>query len=642
MAAVAALCLTGSACAQSQWWWERFDAAAKANLDMPASGAMPALTGNPTGANVKLNKSNSTQPALIVMGSTVGGVSGSGYVTTDLRITVSNELAVIPVNSVLPNYRISVTNAGTSPAAAAVSYTSAVTGSATLNLGSLSCLSAPAGGACLVSGTPAKATVSVPAGGTVILALPAVVGTGLGSVSLTGVVIANVGVVDTNLANNVSTLSLPVVAGIADIGVDVTDGNQTSILADSDNTYTIELSNQGPSAANISMPLSVSTTGSTSYSISSMTLTGTGGASGSTTTGIYSLPADSSVTITMVARPRGAGTIKVSASASITTPNTTDPDTSDNSSSDTDSVTIPPLRPPGVPASAPVYTNNLAGAGAYEVIFGNGTFFAMSTDPSFNVVSVDGLSWYKVPRPFPTATQMPMYGEGLLIETMADAALGFKYGRSADNGQTWSIGNFPVGLYIAQTYAEGRFVAIAASDTPTFTAANSDTAVYSNDGGYWSVRQMPYSVRWYDLVNNGRTFAAVSLTDNRAAYSRDGQSWNAVTLPGNSMTGYGAISAGGGKFVALSRTGGIAASSSNAQSWSSSSVTNIAWSAIAYGNNKFAAIAEGSNVLATSSDGRNWTYTTPVTGNRTWKSLAFGNGVFVGVATDTATPLVFQ
>lgn len=642
--ALACFGATNSAIAQSQWWWERFDATSKVDTVVPALGIIPALIGNPTGKNVKLNKSTSTQPALLLVGSAVGGASGPGFIAADLELALSNTLATLPINSLLPDYLFTVRNTGTAPATATVSYTTGTTGSTAITLGSLTCLSVPAGGSCSVSGSPEKATIGVPGGGTLVLALPVTLGTGLGTLSVTGTVVPSSGIVDANPANNVSTFVSSIVAGKADVSVRISDANVTRIAAGSDTEYTLVLSNAGPSRADVLFWPLVSTTGNATYSVRSMAVSSDDGATGSTLLGLYSLPAGASLAIELVVRSTGtAGTMTVSGTPYLLTSNTIDPDTSNNTAADTNTVFVPPPRPDNIAPGALAYTNNLAGAGAYDVIFGDGVFYAMTTDPAFNVVSLDGVNWYKTPRPFPTSTQVPMYGNGILVETMADAKLGYKFARSTDEGMTWTIGTLPVpGLFMAQSYAEGRFVAIAASDTATFNSANSDTILYSKDGWNWSVNQMPYSVRWYDVVNNGSEFVAVSLTDNRAAYSEQGQIWRAVTLPGNSATTYGAITAGNGRFVTLSRTGGLAATSTTGKTWKSAAVLNLPWSAIAYGNGKYAAIAEGHNVLAQSTDGLNWSYSYPLTGNRSWKSLAFGNGVFVGVSSDSSTPIVFK
>lgn len=645
--AVSALGLAGSASAQSQWWWERFAATAQTNVVVPGVGNVPALLANPTGSNVKLNTSISTQPAVLVIGSAVGGgQTGTGYSTVDLQLSVTNGVGDLPINSDVPDYVFTVTNAGSAQAAATVSFASSVSGGASANVGPFTCLTAP-GGSCVVSATTGKASIVVPAGGTVTLSLPAAIGTGLGSVSVLGTVIAASGVVDSNPANNQALATNAIVTGQADVSIKTTDGNQSTLLINVDNLYSLVLSNDGPSFADVYMVPNITTTGSTGYSYSALTMSPTGGASGSLSTWRFLLPPNSSVTVSALIRPNnGAGTITVATTATIMSPNTADPDPSDNTSSDTNTVTVPIPRPTGVASGAQNYVNSLAGAGAYKVIFGGGTFFAMTTDPTFNMVSLDGTNWFKTPRPFARANQMPIYGNGTLVETMADSSLGYQYARSTDNGQTWATGNMPVaGLFMAQTYAEGKFVAIAASNSYTYTSANSNTILYSTNGSNWSYQQMPYAVRWYDVINNGTDFIAVSLTDNRAGYSADGQYWSAITMPGNYATTYGAITSGSGKFVALSRTGGVAATmvpSKKSKTWRSASVLNLTWSAIAYGNGKFAAIAEGSNVLAQSTDGLNWSYSYPLSGSRTWKSLAFGNGVFVGVASDSPTPIVFQ
>jgi hypothetical protein len=642
--ALAALSASQSALAQSQWWWERFDATGKVNTLVPAAGLVPALLGNPTGDNVKLNKSTSTQPPLLLVGTAVGSASGLGYVTADLELALSNAVSSIPVNSLLPNYIFSVKNSGTAPATATVSYTTGATGTASLVLGSLTCLSVPAGGSCAVSGTPEKAAIGVPAGSTLTLALPVALGPGIGSLSVTGTVVPSSGIVDSVPGNNVATATTNVLSGVADVSVTINDANATRITTEVDNEYSIQLANAGPSRADVQMNPVITATGGTTYSVRAMSVSSNSGAFGSTTLGIYSLPAGSTATVNLVVRPgTSGGTLKVSATANLLTLNTVDPNLANNIAADTDTVLLPPERPEGVAPSAPAFVNDLAGAGAYDVIYGDGIFYAMTTNPAFNLLSLDGVNWYQSPRPFPTSTQVPMYGEGILVETMSDAVLGYKFARSTDNGQTWTIGALPVaGLFLAQSYAEGRFVAIAASDTATFTTANSDTILFSKDGWNWSVNQMPYSVRWYDVTNNGREFVAVSLTDRRASFSEQGQIWQPVTLPGTTGTTYGAITSGNGKFVTLSRTGGFAATSMTGKTWASAVILDLPWSAIAYGNGKFAAIADGHNVLAQSIDGLNWSYSYPLTGNRSWKSLAFGNGVFVGVASDSSTPIVFK
>lgn len=642
--ALIALGVSQSAFAQSQWWWERFDATSKVNTAVPALGAVPALLGNPTGDNVKLNRSTSTQPPLLLVGTAVGGASGLGYIAADLELALLNAVSAVPVNSLLPNYVFSVKNSGTAPATATVSYTTGATGTASLLLGSLTCLSVPAGGSCVVSGAPEKAVIGVPPGSTLTLTLPVALGPGIGSLSVTGTVVPSSGIVDSDPANNVATATTSVIVGSADVSVSINDANATRITTGIDNEYSIQLSNAGPSRADVHMQPVITTTGGTTYSVRAMSVTSITGASGSTALGIYSLPPGSTATVNMVVRPdTSAGTLSVSAAANLVTLNASDPNLTNNTAVDTNLVVLPPPRPEGVAPAAPAFINDLAGAGANDVIFGDGIFYAMTTNPAFNLVSVDGINWFQSPRPFPTSTQIPMYGDGILVETMSDPVLGYKFARSTDNGQTWTIGTLPVaGLYLAQSHAEGRFVAIAASDTATFTSANSDTILFSKDGWNWSVNQMPYAVRWYDVVNNGREFVAVSLTDTRAAYSEQGQIWHPVTLPGTAGTTYGAITSGNGKFVALSRTGGFAATSMTGKSWTGAVVMNVPWSAVAYGNGKFAAIAEGHNVLAQSIDGLNWTYSYPLTGNRSWKSLAFGNGVFVGVASDSSTPIVFK
>jgi hypothetical protein len=634
------LTLAGSTAAQSQWWWERFDVTGKVNQAVPATGALPSLIANPTGDNVRLNKSTSTQPALVVLGSAAAGVTTP--VTTDLQISVENAQAQLPVEGPTPNFQVTVRNTGTAPANASVSFVTAVTGAASIALNPASCVAASEGAACGLSGTPEIASVSLPAGGYAVIAVPVTIGNGLGNVSVTVTVVGAPGIVDSNTANNIATLTRQVVQGTADVQLTVSD-KTSSIFLDTDLEYSIILDNAGPSNATVQLSSTITTSGATRYTVQSLTAVGSDGASGSTATGIFVLPADSSVAINLKVRPTtGEGTIRLATAATITSANVVDPLPLNNSVVDTNTVKLPPVLPDGVPVGTKPFVGDLGGAGAYDVIFGDGSFFAISNNPAYNLVSVDGVYWYPVPRPFPVSTQVPMYADGMLIETMSDPVLGYKYAVSTDNGQTWTTGNLPAGTYLAQTAAEGRFVAIAISGNASTTGPLSDTILFTKDGFRWEENDMPYASRWCDVVNNGKEFVAVSLSDTRAAYSQQGQIWRPTTLPGTTGTTYCAITAGAGKFVAMSKKGGWVGTSMTGKSWQGARIMDVPWSAVAYGNGKFAAIAEGHNVLAQSVDGLNWSYSYPLTGNRTWRSLAFGNGVFVGVAMDSSTPIVFK
>jgi hypothetical protein len=130
-------------------------------------------------------------------------------------------------------------------------------------------------------------------------------------------------------------------------------------------------------------------------------------------------------------------------------------------------------------------------------------------------------------------------------------------------------------------------------------------------------------------------FVAVSSTGTSAAYSTDGTTWEAATLPSGSWTdvAYGLIS-GIGIYVAVSSTDGKAASSIDGITWTERAMpTTSAWSSVTYGNGRFVAVANGSNDAAYSTNGTTWTAMSALPGsNAAWTSVTYGKGLYVAVA----------
>lgn len=153
----------------------------------------------------------------------------------------------------------------------------------------------------------------------------------------------------------------------------------------------------------------------------------------------------------------------------------------------------------------------------------------------------------------------------------------------------------------------------------------------------WTKTSLPVSAFWSDVVHGNGKFVAIPSSDGYAAYSVDGITWNASTLPfGASRIAYGA-----GKFVIISKN--KIAYSVDGIHWTQSTYSGaLDLGAIAFGNGKFIITGGSRTYNATdgyfvkeskflySTDGINWTISNlPSEGS--WTTLCFGGGKFVAV-----------
>jgi CSLREA domain-containing protein/uncharacterized repeat protein (TIGR01451 family) len=161
-----------------------------------------------------------------------------------------------------------------------------------------------------------------------------------GTVSDTASVTAPSGISDPNLANNKAT-DTDTITLKADLKVTVTDG-KTSAIPGSKNTYTIVVTNVGPSrvvGAVIQDSFPSTFTGVT------YTTTQSGGASGFTASGsgninnTVTMPPASTITYKAVGTISASATGSISDTATVTAPTgVTDPNTANNSATDTDTL----------------------------------------------------------------------------------------------------------------------------------------------------------------------------------------------------------------------------------------------------------------------------------------------------------------
>jgi type II secretory pathway pseudopilin PulG len=170
----------------------------------------------------------------------------------------------------------------------------------------------------------------------------------------------------------------------------------------------------------------------------------------------------------------------------------------------------------------------------------------------------------------------------------------------------------------------------------------STTAAYSGDGITWAAATLPSSATWQSVAYANGKFVAVG-SNNSAAYSSDGITWTATTIPSTAGGSWASIFYGGGKFAAI---GGTAGATSNAAAYSSDGITwttattlpsSATWMSVTYGNGKFVAVAYNSNKVANSSDGITWTTATTLPFSTSWYPVAYGNGKFVALAYGSGT-----
>ncbi len=185
-------------------------------------------------------------------------------------------------------------------------------------------------------------TVNLPNGATITYTLHAnIAANATGTLSNTATVSPPVGVTDPNLANNSAT-DTDTIALTADLAITKTDG-VTSVTPGGTTTYTIVVSNNGPSSVTGATVTDVLPAGITS---DTFTAVGSGGATGFTASGTgnisdtVNLPNGATITYTLHANIASNATGTLSNTATVSPPvGVTDPNPGNNSATDTDTVT---------------------------------------------------------------------------------------------------------------------------------------------------------------------------------------------------------------------------------------------------------------------------------------------------------------
>jgi len=172
------------------------------------------------------------------------------------------------------------------------------------------------------------------------------------------------------------------------------------------------------------------------------------------------------------------------------------------------------------------------------------------------------------------------------------------------------------------TSGAGKFVAIGHE----IDNGAGNFAAYSTDGVTWTAATLPATEIWTTVKFGNEIFVALS-TGTSTAYSTDGISWTAGTINEGEWTD---LTYGGGKFVAVSSGGTQAAYSTNGITWTTSTLPEGAdWSGVTYGKGRFVAVSysdSSTTNTAYSTDGITWNTGSFAGG---CSCVAYGNGKFV-------------
>ncbi len=294
----------------------------------------------------------------------------------DLAIT-KNDFVISAVPGTSTTYTIVVSNLGPSDSPGALvndSLPAAVTSDTFTAVQSGGATGFTASGVGNISDT-----VNLPAGSTITYTLQAnIAANATGSLVNTATVTAPPGVPDSNPGNNSATDTDTLVPQ-ADLAITKTDG-VTNVNAGGTTTYTIVVSNAGPSAANGAV--------FTDPAVANLTVTGVvcGSASGgaacptapNTTVALMqgagivvpTLPSGGSVTFTVNATVANGATGSISNIAKVAAPaGVTDPNLANNSATDTDTVNL--VADLSITKSDGVTTVNAGGTTTYTIVVSN-------------------------------------------------------------------------------------------------------------------------------------------------------------------------------------------------------------------------------------------------------------------------------
>jgi hypothetical protein len=326
---------------------------------LPATAANLVATPNAVGAGnyYLVYFDNSVNCYSLTDGVVVVAINSCGTQSADLSILKTGPSTVLPNGSV--TYTLVVSNAGPSAANNATVSDPSVSN---FTASSVSCGTVTGGATCPSSPTVAAlqaGTLTIPTlpnGGSVTLT---VIGTAGASGTITNVatVTPPTGVTDPTSSNNTNTATTTINL-TADLSILKT--GPSTVLPNGSVTYTLVVSNAGPSAANNATVSDPSVANFTASSVSCGTATGGATCPSSPTLAalqagtltIPTLPSGGSVTLTVIGTAGASGTI--TNVATVTPPTgVTDPTSSDNTNTATTTINCPTVNPPTAGSASP-------------------------------------------------------------------------------------------------------------------------------------------------------------------------------------------------------------------------------------------------------------------------------------------------
>jgi hypothetical protein len=284
-----------------------------------------------------------------------------------------------------------------------------------------------------------------------------------------------------------------------------------------------------------------------------------------------------------------------------------------------------------------------------DVIWDGAKFIAIGHDNgvtplAFGASSADGETWTTVSLPLVSSqfeyTALAYNGSNLYVAILANT----RHISTSADGITWAgtVNAIPTSSsqWSDMAYGATRFVAVSASSNRT---------TYSSDGITWTNGTTGLSentaIAYGDVSGTGYFVVVSGLTSDStaAAYSTDGISFSAATLPTN--TRWSSVAYGDEIFVAVAgntatTTTTAAYSTDGGQNWSSATLPGAAarWIKVVYGGGAFTAFAYNSNRTAYSDDGgQTWVEGPALTTTANWNTAAYGNSRLAVLATGGTT-----
>lgn len=247
--------------------------------------------------------------------------------------------------------------------------------------------------------------------------------------------------------------------------------------------------------------------------------------------------------------------------------------------------------------------------------YGNGAFVAFAQRNAKVAWSINGGdSWREADLPLDRAWTSVVYGKDKFVAFAANTS---RASWSA-NGINWTDITLPISAewHALAWSALGGNVGGDGGGKEWFVALarSYGRALYSTDGLTWTESAMPEAADWYSLAYGNGVFLALDYGSGRTARSTDGgKTWKfAGNLPSGMKrcnVAFGRVSADGliarGMFVAVSDVGGNskASWSKDGDTWNELTLPANRWNGLAFGKGRFVAFAllDG-NILYSSGD----------------------------------------